>query len=464
MNQASADTCADPGPMGLLESSGLRSLRLGGKTLLPIVQGGMGVGVSAHRLAGSVAALDAVGTISSVDLRRHHPDLMEATRHLAAGPAATRAAKIAIDEANLQALEREIAAARRLAGGRGLLAVNVMRAVGEYAPSVTRALECGIDAVVVGAGLPLDLPDLARDHPRALLIPILSDARGVQLVLRKWERKKRMPDAVVIEHPGLAGGHLGAARVADLHDARFDFENVIPQVVGLLRDAGIEGQVPVIAAGGVRCFADVARLQSLGAAAVQLGTPFAVTLECDAHAEFKRVLADAGEDDLVEFTSVAGLPARAVNTPWLQSYLKAEARLRAVAHVKPRCTLAFDCLAQCGLRDGLAGWGQFCIDKQLAAALHGDFEEGLVLPRRRRAAVRQPDPQRPRLDGPDVDAAAGRIGRLTGPSVRPVSAGTASTPVETLRQPHPIPCRKPEIASRRRRCKSCRPRRSATKC
>ena len=133
----------------------------------------------------------------------------------------------------------------------------------------------------------------------------------------------------------------------------------------------------MIAAGGIRCFADIVRLQSLGAAAVQLGTPFAVTEECDAHAEFKRVLADAGEDDLVEFTSVAGLPARAVNTPWLQNYLKAEARLQAVAHVKPRCTLAFDCLAQCGLRDGLPGWGQFCIDKQLAAALRGDLKKGL---------------------------------------------------------------------------------------
>ena len=377
MNEASADAGPDVGLMRLLEPSGLHSLRLGGKSLLPIVQGGMGVGVSAHRLAGSVASLNALGTISSVDLRRHHPDLMERTRHLAPGQAATQAAKIAINDANLEALAREIAAARRLAGGRGLLAVNVMRAVSEYAPSVSRALECGIDAVVVGAGLPLDLPDLAKDHPRALLVPILSDARGVQLVLRKWERKKRMPDAVVIEHPGLAGGHLGAAKVADLHDPRFDFETVIPQVVGLLRDAGIEGEVPVIAAGGIRCFGDVARMQSLGAAGVQLGTPFAVTLECDAHAEFKRVLADAGEDDLVEFTSVAGLPARAVNTPWLQNYLKAESRLQSVAHVKPRCTLAFDCLAQCGLRDGQASWGQFCIDKQLAAALRGDLKKGL---------------------------------------------------------------------------------------
>ena len=356
---------------------GLQPLRLGGRTLLPIVQGGMGVGVSAHRLAGSVAALGAVGTISSVDLRRHHADLMERTHELLPGEAATQAAKLAINAANLEALEREIRAARTLSGGRGLLAVNVMRAVAEYAPSVKRALECGIDAVVVGAGLPLDLPELAQDHPAAMLVPILSDARGVQLLVRKWERKKRLPDAIVIEHPRLAGGHLGAARIADLGDPRFDFENVIPQSLAFLRSAGIEKDIPLIAAGGIRRHADIARLQALGAAAVQLGTPFAVTLESDAHAEFKRVLAQARDEDMVEFTSVAGLPARAVATPWLKNYLKAEPKLQSVVHVKPRCTVAFDCLAQCGLRDGLAGWGQFCIDTQLAAALRGDVKKGL---------------------------------------------------------------------------------------
>ena len=363
----------DPALAALLARSGLHPLTLAGRTLLPIVQGGMGVGVSAHRLAGSVAELGGMGTISSVDLRRHHPDLMQRTTGLGVGPEV----KQAIDAANLEALAREIAAARELAQGRGLLAINVMRAVSEYGASVLRALECGIDAVVVGAGLPLDLPDLAREHPHALLIPILSDARGVQLVVKKWERKQRLPDAIVIEHPRLAGGHLGAAKIADLTDARFDFDNVIPQSLAFLRSAGIEKEIPLIAAGGIRSFEDIARVQSLGAAAVQLGTPFAVTEECDAHPAFKQVLADATGDDLVEFTSVAGLPARAVATPWLRAYLKLEPRLQAVAHVKARCTKAFDCLVQCGLRDGLAGWGQFCIDNQLAAALRGDVKKGL---------------------------------------------------------------------------------------
>ncbi|MDE2564466.1 MAG: nitronate monooxygenase [Burkholderiales bacterium] len=358
---------------GLLEAGGLAALRLGGRRLLPVVQGGMGVGVSAHRLAGAVAALGGVGTISSVDLRRHHPDLMARSAGLAPGPRV----KAIVDAANLEALRREIEAARALSGGRGLLAVNVMRAVSEYAASVRTALEAGIDAVVVGAGLPLDLPELAQAHPGVLLLPILSDSRGVALLVRKWERKRRLPDAIVIEHPRWAGGHLGAARIADLRDPRFDFERVIPEVQAFLRSAGIERELPLIVAGGVRRFEDIRRLQSMGAAAVQLGTPFVATDECDAHPGFKRVLAEAEEGDLVEITSVAGLPARAVLTPWLQGYLKAEPRLQAVAHAKSRCNQSFDCLAQCGLRDGTAGWGQFCIDRQLAAALRGDIDKGL---------------------------------------------------------------------------------------
>ncbi len=359
--------------MQLLQTSGLRPLILKGRTLLPIVQGGMGVGVSAHRLAGTVAAQGGLGTISSIDLRHHHPDLLARTRGLRHSPEA----RATVDAANLEALDREIVAARELSQGRGMLAVNIMRAVSEYAHYVEQSLRSGIDALVVGAGLPLDLPDLAQDHPGVALIPILSDARGIQLIVKKWERKKRLPDAIVIEHPNYAGGHLGAARVDDLGNARFAFEQVIPETLAFFRSAGLEGQIPLIAAGGIRTHEDILRLQALGADGVQLGTPFAVTEECDAHPNFKKVLAEAKAEDLVTFTSVAGLPARAVATPWLKNYLKFEDKLKSVARHKSRCTLLFDCLAQCGLRDGKSDWGQFCIDTQLAAALRGDLKKGL---------------------------------------------------------------------------------------
>ncbi|WP_457392006.1 NAD(P)H-dependent flavin oxidoreductase [Roseateles sp. P5_E1] len=363
-----------PSLLDRMAMASLKPLLIRGRQLLPIVQGGMGVGISAHRLAGSVAAQGAWGTIASVDLRRHHPDLMARSEGMRDSD---ENKKTVIQQANQEALAREIRLARGIAGGRGLLAVNVMRAVSDYAASVRTALQEGVDALVVGAGLPLDLPELAQDHPNTALVPILSDARGVALLWRKWERRQRIPSAIIIEHPGHAAGHLGAARVADLSDARFDFETVLPAVRQLIRDAGVEGQVPLIAAGGVRCCEDIQRLQSLGADAAQLGTAFVATEECDAHPNFKQVLVEARDEDLVEFTSVAGLPARAVMTPWLRKYLKAEERLQAVAQLKQRCTMAFDCLSQCGLRDGLKGWGQFCIDQRLGSALRGEVNKGL---------------------------------------------------------------------------------------
>jgi nitronate monooxygenase len=356
----------------LASGCGLALWNFRGRTLLPVVQGGMGVGVSAGRLAGTVASFDAVGTISSVDLRRLHPDLMERTSHLQ-GPGA----KLLIDAANREALDREIRRARELSQGHGLIAVNVMKAVEQYQTYVRQALESGADALAVGAGLPLDLPDLARDFPHVALIPILSDARGVQLLVRKWEKKGRLPDAIVIEHPGLAGGHLGAAKIADLHDRRFDFDVVLPAVADFFRQAGLEGRIALIAAGGISTHEDIRRLQDLGASAVQLGTAFAVTRESDASLAFKQVLAGATPQDLVEFTSVAGLPARAVRTPWLDKYLRLQDRMQEAAHAKEHCTMWFDCLAHCGLRDGNGSWGQFCIDKVLGHALTGDLRKGL---------------------------------------------------------------------------------------
>ncbi|NDU86432.1 MAG: nitronate monooxygenase [Ferrovum sp.] len=354
-----------------LNSPQLKPLMIRGKKLLPVVQGGMGVGISAHRLAGTVAAMGGMGTIASIDLRHHHQDL------LARGQGHGESVRDEVNAANMEALDREIIAARVLSQGQGMIAVNIMRAVSAYPSYVEQSLRSGVDALVVGAGLPLDLPELAANYPEVALIPVLSDVRGIQLVVKKWERKGRLPDAIVIEHPGYAGGHLGASRIDEVGDGRFDFERVVPEALEFFRVMGIEGEIPLIAAGGVRTFADIQRLQALGAAGVQLGTPFAVTEECDAHPDFKKVLAGAAEGERVTFLSVAGLPARAVLTPWLKTYLKFEDKLKSLARKKPRCTLKFDCLAQCGLRDGKAGWGQFCIDTQLSAALRGDIKKGL---------------------------------------------------------------------------------------
>ena len=304
----------------------MTTLTIRGRQVRPLVQGGMGVGVSAHRLAGAVAREGCVGTISSVDLRRHHPDLMRETGR--------SRDKQAIERANLTALDREIRAAREIAAGRGMIAVNVMRAVSQYADYVRQSCASGADAIVVGAGLPFDLPELAADYPDVALIPILSEARAIGLVLKKWQRKGRLPDAIVIEHPRYAGGHLGAAKLEEVADARFDFAAVVPAAQRLFEEMKI-APIPIILAGGINTPEKLRQALALGASGVQVGTPFAVTAECDAHPDFKRVLAEAKPADIVTFMSVAGLPARAVRTPWLDRYLDKEAALKARAQGAP---------------------------------------------------------------------------------------------------------------------------------
>ena len=348
-----------------------RLFKLGSKLLRPIVQGGMGVGISAHRLAGAVAAENAVGTIASVDLRHHHADLMAQTERCRDLDTLRRA--------NLTALDREVTAARGVANGRGAIAVNVMKAVADHADLVRQACASGADAIVMGAGLPLDLPDLTVEHPQVALLPILSDARGISILLKKWMKKNRLPDAIVIEHPGLAGGHLGAAKVADVHDERFNFERVLDECRGVFHSLGLAwSSIPLIVAGGFNNPKQIQHWLDYGAAAVQLGTAFAVTEEGDAHINFKRVLTEATPDQIVEFTSVAGLPARAVLTPWLKRYLGNEEALQGKAKADDRrCTQQLHCLTQCGLRDGIAKFGQFCIDLKLAAALRGEVDKGL---------------------------------------------------------------------------------------
>lgn len=346
-------------------------LRLRGRDLLPLVQGGMGVGISAHQLAGSVAAEGGVGTIASVDLRRLHPDLMQQVKR-SRDPEAH-------SQANLTALDREIRAAKRLAGGAGLIAVNVMRALRDFADHVRQACASGADAIVMGAGLPLELPDLVTDYPDVALIPIVSDVRAARIVLKRWARKGRLPDALVVENPRYAGGHLGVSQVGEWEESRFGYEEVLPAIRQALADTGPEAAaIPLIAAGGINSHERLTEVMALGADAAQVGTPFAVTREGDAHPEFKRVLAEADPDETVTFISAAGLPARAVRTPWLDRYLGMEEQLRERADPAcATCPTFVECLDHCGFKDGKESAGQFCIETRLAAAQEGKVRQGL---------------------------------------------------------------------------------------
>ena len=343
-----------------------------GKSLIPIVQGGMGVGISASSLSSAVARENGVGTIASVDLRHLHDDLLAESK--------INPTEAKYDKLNRIALDREITKAKADSEGRGMIAVNVMTAVKDHQALVRQACESGADAIVMGAGLPLDLPEMAEGYPDIALLPILSESRGINIVLKRWMKKGVLPDAIVIEHPAHAAGHLGAMTVDGVNDAKFEFKRVIEETFEVFKKLGLEGEkIPLVLAGGMANFQKIhTALKEWGASAVQIGTAFAVTHEGDAHINFKKTLAGADTEQVVEFMSVAGLPARGVKTKFLESYMKRESVLQANAKAdQRRCTQGINCLSVCGLRDGLEKVGQFCIDLKLAAAWRGEVDKGL---------------------------------------------------------------------------------------
>ena len=342
------------------------------KTLLPIVQGGMGGGISASQLSSAMARQNAIGTIASIDLRHLHPDLLEQSK---ANPVQDNYNRL-----NRIALDREIKKALQHNNNQGLIAVNVMKAVSDHPNLVKQACESGAQAIVMGAGLPLELPDLTQDFPDVALIPILSESRGIQVVLKRWTKKNRLPDAIIIEHPNHAGGHLGAQQISDLNHERFSFKRVLEETHEVFKQLGLDSEkIPLILAGGMAHFKKIkTALTEWGANAVQIGTAFAVTQESDAHINFKKILSNAKPEDIVEFMSVAGLPARGVLTPFLKKYLQNESKLQQSAKADPRrCIQSLNCLQTCGLRDGISKIGQFCIDQRLTDAFNGDIKKGL---------------------------------------------------------------------------------------
>lgn len=323
-------------------------MKLGNRELsLPLIQGGMGVGVSMGGLAGAVAAQGAMGTLSTADAGWNEPDF-------AAHP----------QQANLRALRREVQRAKRLAAGAGLVAVNAMVATRQYADSVRTALEVGADAIVSGAGLPLELPALAEGF-EALLAPIVSGPRAAQLICRTWaKRYGRVPDFVVLEGCQ-AGGHLGFEE-ADLLSGRCTpLSRLIPEVLAALRpfEEKFGRAIPLFCAGGVATGAEMARCTRLGAAGAQLATRFIATEECDAGQGYKDVLLAARPEDLRIIHSPVGMPGRAVNSPLVQ-------RLAAGMRQPPaHCS---GCIKSCRPAET-----PFCITHALIEAVKGNWEEGL---------------------------------------------------------------------------------------
>ena len=323
-------------------------MKLGNRELaLPLIQGGMGVGVSMGGLAGAVAAQGAMGTLSTAGAGWNEPDF-------AAHP----------QQANLRALRREVQRAKRLAAGAGLVAVNAMVATRQYADSVRTALEAGADAIVSGAGLPLELPALAEGF-EALLSPIVSGPRAAQLICRTWaKRYGRVPDFVVLEGCQ-AGGHLGFEE-ADLLSGRCaPLSRLIPEVLAALRpfEEKFGRAIPLFCAGGVATGAEMARCTRLGAAGAQLATRFIATEECDAGQGYKDVLLAARPEDLRIIHSPVGMPGRAVNSPLVQ-------RLAAGMRQPPaHCS---GCIKSCRPAET-----PFCITHALIEAVKGNWEEGL---------------------------------------------------------------------------------------
>ncbi|MBQ7777381.1 MAG: nitronate monooxygenase [Oscillibacter sp.] len=325
-----------------------------GKLLpLPILQGGMGVGVSLDGLAGAVAACGGMGTISTAMCGWREPDFASDPRG-----------------ANLRALERQVRRAKATAADTGLVAVNAMVATAQYADSVRTALRAGVDAVVCGAGLPRDLPAIAAQVPEsnAALAPVVSSGRAAALICKLWDKHyRRIPDFVVLEGP-MAGGHLGFSReeaVQSQSGGGKPLSDLLRDVLEALEPFRQKygRDIPVFVAGGVRDGAEMAAYMKQGAAGAQFATRFIATEECDASLAYKQALLNAATEDITIVQSPVGMPGRALRSPLIQ---------RVEAGIQPKPDKYMRCLSACDPKTA-----PYCISRALMAAADGDWENGL---------------------------------------------------------------------------------------
>lgn len=323
----------------------MKNLRIGNLVAnVPIVQGGMGVGVSLSGLASAVANEGGIGVISSAGLGLYYRNL--SSDYI---------------QASILGLKEEIRIAKSKASG--IIGVNIMVAMTNFADMVETAISEKIDIIFSGAGLPLDLPKYLTKGSKTKLVPIVSSARATKIICDKWSNLYNyLPDAIVVEGPK-AGGHLGY-KLDQLTNENFTLEHLLPQIVEEVKfyEEKYDKKIPVIAAGGVYTGEDIAKMLELGASGVQMGSRFVTTVECDASEEFKNLYIQAKEEDLTIIQSPVGMPGRAINNEFLDKVKRGETQPKSCP---------FHCIKTCNIENS-----PYCIMLALYNAYKGNMDKG----------------------------------------------------------------------------------------
>ena len=328
----------------------LPPLRLGEHVIpVPIIQGGMGVRVSASSLASAVSNEGGLGIVATVALAlasEHYKKPKDYYR------------------ANKKALADELILTREKSPD-GVIGTNCMVAIRDFEAMVRTSVEYGAQVIISGAGLPLRLPEFAAANPRTALIPIVSSLRAAQLITKRWKRQyKRIPEGIVFEDPNTAGGHLGAGR-DELYTDKYKPAEIVSDLAEWSRKQ-FGDEIPIIHAGGIWDRDDIDEAFSWGAKGVQMASRFICTHECDADPAFKEIFLNADASDIVIIDSPAGLPGRALKTPFTNKLFRGKP-------VPEKCIAT--CLSDCRCRDKDEA---FCIAETLHNAQQGNLEDGLV--------------------------------------------------------------------------------------
>ena len=326
----------------------MKGIKIGDKeSKYPIIQGGMGVGVSMHRLAGNVSKEGGIGIISTADIGYKEADFRE-------NPL----------KANLRAIKEEIQKAREIAGIDKILGVNIMVALKNYKEIAIECVKNKIDLIISGAGIPKDLPEYVKGSSTKIA-PIVSSLRCCKLIVKHWIKKyDYVPDMIVIEGPE-AGGHLGFSREELDKNTKPKLEDITKEIVEYVDTVEKEHnkEIPVIVAGGIWDNNDIKKYLSLGASGVQMATRFVATYECDASDDFKQAYINAKEEDIKIIKSPVGMPGRAIYNDFIKRTESEKCKV-------DRC---YGCIKTCDVANT-----PYCITKALINAVRGNMENALV--------------------------------------------------------------------------------------